>query len=132
MSTLITLSRRPEIPLNFPVALPLPMLMQKLAFYPVKKRYIPELKCNHIIPTTIAGLSTRQSKGRITSPDGQGSYNTCHQCPDIQLSPNHNCNCLSIFADLHNINLNPMDHRLLYWPKVFDIARAVLNTFRTF
>ncbi|GFV32130.1 hypothetical protein TNCV_1674191 [Trichonephila clavipes] len=61
------------------------------------------------------------------SPDGQRSDNACPHCPDIQLFPNHIFNCPSILAKLHNLDLHPAD-QLLYWSKVFDIARAILDT----
>ncbi|GFX68356.1 hypothetical protein TNCV_2817301 [Trichonephila clavipes] len=102
---------------------------RKLTFHSVEKHFISELNCNHVISPIIARLRTRHLKGMKISPDGQRSYNTCPHCPDIQLSPNHVFNCPSTLAKLHNIDLKPTGHQLLYTPKVLDIARTVFDTF---
>ncbi|GFU16270.1 hypothetical protein TNCV_4422251 [Trichonephila clavipes] len=101
----------------------------KQTSHPVKKHFIPDLNCNRVISTTVARLRTRDFKGMKISPDGQRIYNTCPNCPDIQLSPNHIFNCPSILAKFHNIDLNPTHYQLLYSLKVVDIARAVLDAF---
>ncbi|GFT87872.1 hypothetical protein TNCV_799781 [Trichonephila clavipes] len=101
----------------------------KLTSHPVKKHFIPDLNCNRVISTTIARLRTRHFKGRKISPDGQRSYNTYPNCPDIQLCPHHIFSCPSILAKLHNIDLNPTDHQLLYSSKVIDMTRTILDAF---
>ncbi|GFX12387.1 hypothetical protein TNCV_64331 [Trichonephila clavipes] len=112
---LTTLPRRLEIPLNFPIALHLQMRYNsetyKLPFHPVKKHFIPDINCNRVISAIIAKLSIRHLKGMKIFPDGQRSYNTCSNCPGIQLSPIHILNCFSILAKLHYIDLNAMGHQ---------------------
>ncbi|GFU43719.1 hypothetical protein TNCV_651401 [Trichonephila clavipes] len=96
---------------------------------PVKKHFISDLNCNQVISTTIARLRTTHFKEMKISLDGQSSYNTCPNYPDIQLSLNHIFNCPSILAKLPNVSLNPMVHQLLHWSKVVNIATAVLDAF---
>ncbi|GFY33349.1 hypothetical protein TNCV_1898011 [Trichonephila clavipes] len=101
---------------------------RKLPYHPIKY-FISELECNRLFSTTISGLRTRYFTRMKISPDGQRSYGTYPHCPDIQVSPNHVFNCPYILAKLHNIDLNPTNHQLLYSPKVFDIVRDVLEAF---
>ncbi|GFS96675.1 RNase H domain-containing protein [Trichonephila clavipes] len=101
----------------------------KLTSHSVKKPSISDLNCNRVISTTKARLHTRRFKGRKVSPDGQRSYNTCIYCSNIQFSPNCIFNYPSTLAKLHNVDLNPTDHQLLYSPKVVGKAKAVLDAF---
>ncbi|GFV33243.1 hypothetical protein TNCV_3948971 [Trichonephila clavipes] len=78
---------------------------RKITFHRVKKHFIPDLNCNHVISSTTARLRTRHFKWMKISPDGRRSYNTCPHCPIIQPSPNHIFNCL--LSRLHNINQRP-------------------------
>ncbi|GFX45023.1 RNase H domain-containing protein [Trichonephila clavipes] len=61
-------------------------IARRKLIYPVKKHFIPVLNRNRVISTTIR---IRHFKGMKMSPDGQKGYNTCPNCPDIQLSPNY-------------------------------------------
>ncbi|GFW02427.1 hypothetical protein TNCV_1733421 [Trichonephila clavipes] len=91
--------------------------------HPVKKYFIPDLNCTHIISTIIARLRTRHFKWMKIYPDGHKSYNTCFDC---LLSANHIFNCpSSILANLHKIDLKPTGHQL----QLVDMARAALDAF---
>ncbi|GFV15697.1 histone-lysine N-methyltransferase SETMAR [Trichonephila clavipes] len=54
MNRLITLPRRPEIPLIFPIAVADAVARRKLTSHPVQKHFIPDLNCNHVTSTIIA------------------------------------------------------------------------------
>ena len=58
---------------------------------------IPTLNCNRTIASIITRLRTKHMKGLKISTDGQRSYtNTCPNCPDLQLSPQHVFDCSTI------------------------------------
>ncbi|GFT07976.1 hypothetical protein TNCV_3347641 [Trichonephila clavipes] len=97
-----------------------------------KKPLVTEFDCPRIITSTIARLRTEHLKGMKIHPDKTRSYVQCKHCPDLQLTPNHILECLTVATKLLKMGMVPLRgslRELLYSPDAPRIAEAVIKTF---
>ncbi|GFX28344.1 hypothetical protein TNCV_596571 [Trichonephila clavipes] len=84
MSRLITLLRKPKIPLNFSNSIILTnadtIARRKLTSHPVKKYLLQNLILTAYFQLPLARLRTGHFKVMKISPDDQRSFNTCLHC----------------------------------------------------
>ncbi|GFT69136.1 RNase H domain-containing protein [Trichonephila clavipes] len=97
-----------------------------------KKPLVTEFDCPRIITSTIARLRTEHLKGMKIHPEKTRSYVQCKHCPDLELTPNHILECLTVATKLLKMGMVPLRDSLreiLYSPDVPRIAEAVIKTF---
>ncbi|GFU46394.1 RNase H domain-containing protein [Trichonephila clavipes] len=93
---------------------------------------VTEFDCPRIITSTIARLRTKHLKGMKIHRDKTRSYVQCKHCPDLQLTPNHILECLTVTTKLLKMGMVPLRdslRELLYSPDAPRIAEAVIKTF---